>query len=248
MRSWNVVGDLRGQRNPEKIVMLGCHYDGHDITQGAVDPISGAVAVMEAARVLVKYSPELPRTVRFVLWGVEELGLLGSREYVKVHADEMSDIQFYLNLDSAGAKNNNRDVILNEWPELEPVFGQWAEEMALEFAVGQSISAHSDHFPFLLAGVPTGALGSVEASSSGRGYGHTRYDTVDKVDLTSLREAAAITARLALRIASDDAWPVERRDASAVQELLDTPDNREEQEFRDLLEAHYEKAGLKSSA
>ena len=243
MRSWNVIGDLRGQRNPEQIVMLGCHYDGHDITQGAVDPISGAVAVMEAARVLVKYSSEIPRTVRFVLWGVEELGLLGSREYVKVHADEMSDIQFYLNLDSAGAKNNNRDVILNEWTELEPVFERWSEEMALEFAVGQSISAHSDHFPFLLAGVPTGSLGSVEATSSGRGYGHTRYDIVDKVELTSLREAATITARLALRLVNEDAWPAKHRDASAVQELLDTPENQDEQEFREQLEAHYAKAG-----
>ena len=157
----------------------------------------------------------------------------------------MSDIRFYLNMDTAGAKNNNRDVILNEWPELEPVFERWSEEMALEFAVGQSVSAHSDHFPFLLAGVPTGSLGSVEAPSTGRGYGHTRYDTVDKVELTSLREAAAIAARLALRMSSEDAWPAKRRDESVVQELLDTPDNREEQEFREQLEAHYAKAAQK---
>ena len=242
MRSWNVIADLPGQRDPEQVVMLGCHYDGHDITQGAEDPVSGAVAVMEAARVLAKYTPEIPRTIRFVLWGVEELGLLGSREYVKAHADELSDIRFYLNLDSAGAKDNNRDVVLNEWSELEPLFERWAEEMALEFAVGQSISAHSDHFPFLLAGVPTGSLGSVEPSLKGRGYGHTRYDTVDKVELTSLREAATIAARLALRMASEETWPVKRRDASTVQELFDTPEYREEQEFRDRVDAHYEEA------
>ena len=56
MTSWNVVGELPGSSEEAEIVMLGCHYDGHDISQGAVDPASGAVAVMEAARVLARYA------------------------------------------------------------------------------------------------------------------------------------------------------------------------------------------------
>ncbi|MCA9922071.1 MAG: hypothetical protein KC421_06860, partial [Anaerolineales bacterium] len=34
MTSWNVIGDLPGSTHPEQVVMLGCHYDGHDISQG----------------------------------------------------------------------------------------------------------------------------------------------------------------------------------------------------------------------
>ncbi len=239
MTSWNIIGELPGQQDPDQLVMLGCHYDGHDVSQGAEDPASGAVAVMEAARVLTKYAPPLRCTVRFALWGVEEIGLLGSTEYVKVHPDELSSIRFYLNMDSAGARDNNRDMVLNEWPDLEPTFEHWAEEMALQFAVGQSVSAHSDHFPFFMAGVPTGGMQSVERSMAGRGYGHTQYDTVDKVDVTSLREAATLAARLALRIANEETWPVTRRDEAAVLELLDSPDYQEEKAFRERLAARY---------
>jgi Zn-dependent M28 family amino/carboxypeptidase len=222
--------------------MLGCHYDGHDISQGAGDPASGAVSVLEAARVLAKYTLALPCTVRFALWGVEEIGLLGSTEYVKAHADELSDIRFYLNMDSAGAQSNNRDIVLNEWPDLEPYVERWREEMALEFAIGQSVTAFSDHFPFFMTGVPTGGMQSAERSLAGRGYGHTQHDTVDKVDLTSLREASTLAARLALRMASEETWPVTRRDEKTVLELLDSPEYREEKEFREQLDTFYEKA------
>jgi Zn-dependent M28 family amino/carboxypeptidase len=242
MTSWNVIGDLPGQQSPDQVVMLGCHYDGHDISQGAGDPASGAVSVLEAARVLAKYAPPLPCTVRFALWGVEEIGLLGSKEYVKAHADELSSVRFYLNMDSAGAESNNRDIVLNEWPDLESCFERWKEEMALEFAVGQSVHAFSDHFPFFMSGLPTGGIESAERSLSGRGYGHTQHDTVDKVDLTSLREASTLAARLALRIASEETWPVTRRDEKTVLELLDSPEYQEEKEFRDQLDAFYEKA------
>jgi Zn-dependent M28 family amino/carboxypeptidase len=242
MTSWNIIGDLPGQQNPDQVVMLGCHYDGHDISQGAGDPASGAVSVLEAARVLAQYAPAPACTVRFVLWGVEEIGLLGSTEYVKAHADELSDIRFYLNMDSAGAQSNNRDIVLNEWPDLEPYVERWREEMALEFAIGQSVTAFSDHFPFFMTGVPTGGMQSAERSLAGRGYGHTQHDTVDKVDLTSLREASTLAARLALRMASEETWPVTRRDEKTVLELLDSPEYREEKEFREQLDAFYEKA------
>jgi Zn-dependent M28 family amino/carboxypeptidase len=241
MTSWNVVGDLPGQRHDE-IVMLGSHYDGHDISQGAEDPASGAVSVLEAARVLALHAPPLPRTVRFVLWGIEEIGLIGSREYVKAHASELSDIRFYLNMDSAGARRNERDIVLNEWSDLESTFEGWSEEMALGFKVAQSAAAFSDHFPFFMAGVPTGGMQSAVQSLAGRGYGHTQYDTVDKVDSRSLREASTLAARLAMRLACEENWPVDRRDEAAVAEVLDTPDNRELQAFREKVDAFYEEA------
>ncbi|MGC9334772.1 MAG: M20/M25/M40 family metallo-hydrolase, partial [Anaerolineae bacterium] len=241
MTSWNVIGDLPGTDHPEEMVMLGCHYDGHDIAQGADDPASGAVSVLEATRVLARYAPDLPRTVRFVLWGVEEIGLIGSRAHVEAHAGELSRIRFYLNMDSAGSATNKRDVVLNEWPELTPLFVGWGEEMAHDYVVGQSVMAFSDHFPFFLAGVPTGGMQSAEPPA-GRGYGHTRYDTVDKVDLKSLREASVLAARLALRIAHEDAWPVGRRSEEAVRALLDSPEYQEEQEYRERLDEFYRRA------
>lgn len=112
--------------------------------------------------------------------------------------------------------------------------------MARDFRVGQSVNAHSDHYPFLMAGVPTGGIGGVRRKASGgRGYGHTAYDTLDKVEMRGLREAAVFAARLALRIAHHPEWPAQRRSAEAVAEVLDNPDNQEETEIFDRIRAFY---------
>lgn len=227
MIAWNVIGDLPGTASNPEIVMLGSHYDGHDISQGAIDPASGAVSVMEAARVLAKYAGQLPNTLRFALWSVEEIGLIGSHAYVDQHSDELDTIRFYFNMDAAGGARA-KDIVVNEWPELETLIRGWHEHMALDFHVGQSISAHSDHFPFLLAGVPTGGLQPVQRDLSGRGYGHTRYDTLDKAEIRHLRDAAALAARFALRVASEENWPVSRRSKETVAELFDNPAYNEE--------------------
>jgi Zn-dependent M28 family amino/carboxypeptidase len=239
MSSWNVVGELPGQKQPDQFVMIGCHYDGHDISQGAEDPASGAVAVLEAARLLALYAPPLDCSLRFVLWGIEEFNLLGSNAYVAAHSEEMDRIRFYLNMDSAGAQANGRDILLHEWPELEPLFTHWSQEMGLGFAVAQRVSIHSDHYPFLLSGVPTGGMESAVQSLGGRGYGHTQYDTVDKVDVTCLREASALAARLLLRIANGSDWPAAHRDQAAVRNLLDTPEYRQEQAVQQQVDALY---------
>jgi len=246
MTSWNIIGDLEGTLDPQQVVMLGCHYDGHDISQGAVDPASGAVAILEAARVLAQhavsgYVSPLPGTIRFAFWGVEEIGLLGSRQYVRVHKDELENIRFYLNMDSAGSSNNNRDIILNEWEELEALFRQYGTEMAQDYQVAQSLSAFSDHFPFFMQGVPTGGMESASRDLGGRGYGHTRYDTVDKVQLSDLRAAAALAARVALRAAGEREWSVEKRSIETVESLLDSPEYREEKEYRAKLDGFYKK-------
>ncbi|MEM7331488.1 MAG: M28 family peptidase [Chloroflexota bacterium] len=241
MISWNIISDLPGQKDPDQIIMLGCHYDGHDISQGATDPASGAVAVLETARVLAKYAPNLPYTVRFALWGIEEIGLIGSTFHVEQHVDEMNNFRFYLNLDSAGALPY-KDIVLNQWPDLVPTFKSWSDEMALYFKVGQSISAHSDHYPFLLEGVPTGAIGNLRGARTGRGYGHTHYDTLDKAEITSLREAAVLAARLAMRIASDEEWPVQQRGKDEIKEVLSGPENDEETAIFEKIHQFYAQA------
>ncbi len=240
MTSWNVIAELPGKTQPEQLVMLGCHYDGHDISQGAADPASGTVALLEAARVLAQYAADTPRTIRFLLWGVEEIGLIGSSQYVAKHEAELDQVRFYLNMDMAGAMPTP-GIVLNKWPDVEKLLLEWSDEMALPFGVEQSINAHSDHYPFLMAGVPTGGIGDVGSKNrSGRGYGHTRYDTLDKVDLRNLREASVLAARLAYRLAAAENWPAARRSPEAVAELLDNPDNQEETAFFNKLDAYYE--------
>jgi hypothetical protein len=108
--------------------------------------------------------------------------------------------------------------------------------MKLDFSVGQKFHSFSDHFPFLLEGVVTGGIESVRESRTGRGYGHTYYDTVDKVPLTALRDASALAARIAFRVAMEENWPVKLRTHEEVGKLMAKPPHSEAQEFRKKLE------------
>ena len=100
--SWNIIGDVKGSAANEDMVVIGVHYDGHDISQGAEDPASGLVAGLEVARVMSLHADRLKRTVRFVLFGVEELGLIGAHAYVNNHPKDIGRTRFMFNLDSAG--------------------------------------------------------------------------------------------------------------------------------------------------
>ena len=232
----NVVGTLPGSGKSEEFVVVGCHYDGHDISQGAHDPASGAVALVEAARVLSLHAKDLVGCdIRFVLFSAEETGLIGARRYVASHEGELDRCRFMLNLDAAGG-SGRKGLTVNRWPELDPFWQRCADEMAAELPVGQKTSAFSDHFPFFLAGVPTAMMGDPEGLNTGRGYDHTAWDTVDKVCLNDMREAASVAARLALRISREEPWPVKRRTREAVASLQAAEPSLEGQAIKEAFE------------
>ena len=221
MTTYNVICDLTGSPEDEEYVLVGCHYDGHDIAQGALDPASGAVVVMEMARVFSKVEKSLRRRLRLVLFGAEENGLFGSRNYVARHEDELASLRFMLNLDTAG-RDGKKGITLHSQPELEPFLKAVSRETTVEIPYLQKVHPYSDHWPFFLKGVPCGSGGDPEASTGkqGRGFGHTRYDTVDKVRIENLREAAATYSRLVLRMLNADQWSGERKPKEEIEAFV----------------------------
>jgi len=220
VESWNVVADLPGAHEGEQVV-YGGHYDGHDIAVGALDDATGAVCVMEVARVLAKEMDHLKRPIRFILFAAEEIGLYGSRAYVGDHPEEIDDVRFMLNFDGAG-RAGRQGFGLHGWPELEPFFLEIAGAIGVDIPISQGVSPYSDHWPFLLKGVPTATMGDPEEARrrGGRGYGHTMHDTVDKTDLRVHRECVANSALAAVRIANTDEWPVKHRTQEEIEKLV----------------------------
>jgi hypothetical protein len=222
VETYNVVCDIEGTSNDNAYVLTGSHYDGHDISQGALDPASGAVIVMEMARVLNMVKHSLKRKIRLVCFGAEEIGLYGSYHYVDMHKDEMSDMRFMLNLDSAGGPGR-KGVIFNGHPELESFIEQIAKEMKAELPTGQRISPYGDLWPFFLKGIPGGGGGDLETrmTRTGRGHGHTRNDTVDKINLEDLRRAASNFSRFLLRVANADDWPARKKTKEEIMNMIE---------------------------
>ena len=215
--SWNIAAEIPGET--DEIVMLGSHHDGHDIAQGAMDPASGVVAVLEAARVLAAHAKgKLRRTARVIFWSCEEIGLTGAYRHAEANADQMDKLRFLLNCDAAGG-SGRKGVILNQLPELEPLFEEYEKQMG-EAPFGQKTHAFSDHFPYFLQGAPTAYIGSPGGRFTGRGWGHTAYDTVDKLELRNLWAASALAARVILRAAMEEDWPARRRSRGAVEAIM----------------------------
>lgn len=222
--SYNVVGEIPGSRQPDEFVIAGAHYDGHDISQAALDDGAGAIVAIEAARVLASLPPEaIGRTVRFVLYCAEEIGLLGSWAHTADHEDEAGRIRFMLNLDGAGrGKGGSESLVISGRPDLVPYFEAHAERSHYKMKITDELNSHSDHYPYAIRGIPTATLSSPDDSAMlvGRGWGHTEADTFDKATLRGLQMAAMATARLLLAVANDDAFPSERKSREDMQAQL----------------------------
>ena len=107
----------RHRRNPgrdpglrDEVVLIGAHLDSWHTANGATDNADGAVAVMEAMRILAALGAEPRRTIRAALWSGEEQGLLGAAAYVAQHFDSQ-------------AARDRLAVYLNDDPEAA---GRWA--------------------------------------------------------------------------------------------------------------------------
>lgn len=103
--SHNVIAEIPGTTSPEKIVVIGAHYDSVNwsggssaISPGADDNASGTSGVLETARVLAQGGP-YENTIRFVLFSGEELGLLGSDYNASQSKSGGEDIIAMLNMD-----------------------------------------------------------------------------------------------------------------------------------------------------
>jgi N-acetylated-alpha-linked acidic dipeptidase len=99
---YDVIGRIQGSTYPDEWVIRGNHHDAW--VNGAEDPISGMVTVLEEARSmgeLVKQGWKPKRTIIYCAWDGEEPGLLGSTEWVETHADELKKhAVMYVNSDS----------------------------------------------------------------------------------------------------------------------------------------------------
>jgi N-acetylated-alpha-linked acidic dipeptidase len=100
----NVVVRIEGSTFPDEWIIFGNHHDAW--VNGAEDPISGAVSLMEMTRglsELLKTGWRPRRTLIIALWDGEEWGLLGSTEWAEKHAAELRDkAAVYINTDSTG--------------------------------------------------------------------------------------------------------------------------------------------------
>ncbi|SPM29158.1 M28 family metallopeptidase [Mycobacterium terramassiliense] len=155
------------------VVMAGAHLDSVPEGPGINDNGSGVAAVLETA-VQLGNSPQVHNAVRFGFWGAEELGLIGSRNYVEsLNLDGLKDIALYLNFDMLASPNPgyftyDGDQSLPMDARGQPVVPEGSAgiertlvaylKSAGKTAQDTSFDGRSDYDGFTLAGIPAGGL------------------------------------------------------------------------------------------
>ena len=154
----NVIAEIHGTRYPEEVVLIGGHLDSWDLATGATDNGLGSFSIIDMARCFHALGITPLRTIRFVLFMGEEQGLLGSRALVDHYrtTGELDHLRCMINLDMSGHPQGFNAAGPEGWTELIEQINQRIDGVDSSFAakVSGRVGLHSDHQPFLLAGVP----------------------------------------------------------------------------------------------
>jgi Zn-dependent M28 family amino/carboxypeptidase len=191
--SQNVIAETPGGRG-ERVVMAGGHLDSVPGGPGINDNGSGVAALIEAAEAIGPDPPGAP--VRLAFWGAEEVGLVGSREYVRsLGRAERRRISAYLNFDMVGSPNPIPEIYVDGDPKLNRALrAAWDGRLSTVAAGGSTDSAS-----FMRAGIPVSGLytGGPELGRRGRSRDpcyHLACDTADNVDRAVLLRMARAVA------------------------------------------------------
>ncbi|MHA1345290.1 MAG: M28 family peptidase [Candidatus Heimdallarchaeaceae archaeon] len=171
---WEIEGEDKGE-----IVVIGGHYDGHDLAQGATDNAGSVAALLELTKLMkeINYVPR--RTIRFIAFGVEEFGVVGSTIYV--NSADVSDVVAMINVDGL-VGHIPKIVTCSGCNEMVHIVKNMIDHLLYTPTVLKTIITASDNYPFLLKGIPNVCIYSQNPDpKSGRGYGHTSADTFDKI-------------------------------------------------------------------
>jgi carboxypeptidase Q len=210
----NVVAEIPGRDLPNEIVIVAGHLDSWHPATGAQDNGTGTATVIEVARA-VKASGRPPRrTMRFILFGGEEQGILGSTAYVRAHRADLPSIDCVLISDTGAepakgwyvmGRDDEKEALKNVEPLLAGL-GSNDTTSSVEFLF------ETDHISFDLLGVPTLVLWT--PMEKYMALHHKASDSFDAVNQADLNQGVATTAVTAYAIA-DSAKPFAPHDTPA---------------------------------
>jgi len=209
---FNIVAELPGTdpKLKDEIVLLGAHFDSWHAGTGATDNATGSAAMMEALRILKALGVQPRRTIRIGLWGAEEQGLLGSRQYVRQHIADGATLKpghekhsAYFNIDNGTGRI--RGIWFQQNFGVQPVFQQWMaplKDLGVTTLGPRSVSS-TDHVAFDAVGIPGFQFMQERLEYNSRTH-HSNMDVVDRVQREDMVQMATVVAWFAYNAAMRD--------------------------------------------
>jgi bacterial leucyl aminopeptidase len=199
MMQYNVIASLTGTEYPDSLCILGGHYDsivttGDPFTAapGAHDNASGTAATLEVARVMIKNDFRPSRSVMFIAFGAEEIGLYGSRDFAQDPGG--GKISFMVNFDMVAyeTSSDRGSWVVNILDyENSHSLRRYAEKVisertSLSYVNDNTYNRASDSYPFFQYGYRAIFFSSVDTDP----YYHTINDVSQNLNFAYASEIA----------------------------------------------------------
>lgn len=198
--SQNVIGEIRGSKKPDEVVLIGGHLDSWDLGTGAIDDAAGVGLTMAAAKLIGDLKQHPARSIRVVAFANEEQGLHGGKAYAAAHADAVAKHQIAAESDfGAGRIYAYSSSAPEHARAADAQIAQALAPLGIEHTPGQG-GPGPDVGPAAEKGVAWARL-----AQDGTDYfdlHHTPDDTFDKIDPKALAQNVAAYAVFAYLAAS----------------------------------------------
>ena len=180
----NLVAEIKGTVFLNDVIIVGAHIDSFPGTVGASDNACGSAILVEFIKYFVKYPPA--RTIRFVWFTGEELGLQGSYSYLKTHLYERDIFRLYINVDTGfSVEHGVPYVTVTGKKELVTNLKTLTAKLAQGIPVHESNSTSGDAIPFNENSIATVFV--CARNTKPYPHPHLPNDTFDKLDLRKIQ-------------------------------------------------------------
>ena len=200
--SHNVIGEFRGRKLPDQVVVMGGHLDSWDHGTGAVDDAAGIGISMAAAKIISELPKRPDRTIRVIAFANEEQGLYGGKEYARLNKDKIKQHTIVSESDFGAGRIYQFDAGVADYAR--PAVEQIAKALAplnIQYKPGEG-RPESDISVIANDGAAWGYLGH-----DGTEYfdlHHNANDTLDKIDPAALAQNTAAYTVFAYMAAQAD--------------------------------------------
>ena len=223
MKGRNIIAKKVGSQLPNEKIVLGGHLDSWDLATGAIDNGVGSFSVMDIARTYKKLNLQNDRTIEFVLFMGEEVGLIGSKYYVNqaLKDGSINQIKAMSNMDMTTNPKSYYSTMESNLPILTD-YANDVQKVIPDFKLKTfaSVDLHSDHQPFMLQGIPIIGLSDSQFTKGALNCYHANCDTFDYVEEVGLKNNVILETYLLYRLSNLNEIPSKRWNEQEIKEAL----------------------------
>ncbi len=216
LTSHNVVATIPGTDRAEETLCLAAHYDSVEFSTGVYDNGAGSVILLELARWYAAHPPR--RTLQFIWCGAEEVGLEGSKAFVRDHAETVNNCRMLLNVD-VGASVLGRDIACLIADDSVVAYTDCFMKINGYPVKTERDIYSSDCMPFSDLDVPS--INFYRVAAPGAGYIHCRHDIIDWLSAEGVEKTAVPMLAYTDALVGAEVFPFARKVPADLHEKID---------------------------